>query len=65
MTNGFLSFCAQYYLEPPVKLREALEKQSLSNDSFVTFQHGEARLVYADGSSTRERTKNWFNNTTK
>lgn len=46
----------QYYLDPPVQLREALESRSIETDSFITFKHGETRLVLADGKSMPEKT---------
>lgn len=35
----------QYYLEPPARLREALEQKGLKPESFFTLDHGESRLV--------------------
>lgn len=37
----------QNYLEPPVRLREALEQKGLKAESFFTLHHGESRLVAA------------------
>lgn len=51
--NTTLSF--QYYLDPPVKLREALETKNISTESFITFKHGESRLVHFDGKSEHDR----------
>uniref|UniRef100_A0A3B3YV62 Metallo-beta-lactamase domain-containing protein n=1 Tax=Poecilia mexicana TaxID=48701 RepID=A0A3B3YV62_9TELE len=34
-----------YYLEPPVRLREALEQRGLKPESFFTLRHGESRLI--------------------
>ena len=42
----YLSFpLSQYYLEPPVKLREAMEKNGLNTDTFFTLNHGESRVI--------------------
>lgn len=35
----------QYYLEPPVRLREALQLKGLKPESFFTLSHGESRLL--------------------
>lgn len=35
----------QYYLEPPARLRAALELKGLKPESFFTLHHGESRLV--------------------
>lgn len=42
-----LSF-VQHYLEPPVRLREALEQKGLKPESFFTLHHGESRLIAAE-----------------
>ncbi|RWS11168.1 N-acyl-phosphatidylethanolamine-hydrolyzing phospholipase D-like protein, partial [Dinothrombium tinctorium] len=54
---GTFSLANEYYLDPPVKLRDALEAKKLSLDSFVTFKHGETRVVKSDGSSAPQRPK--------
>lgn len=33
----------QYYLDPPVKLNEALERYGLKKDDFFILHHGESR----------------------
>lgn len=33
----------QYYLDPPVKLNEALERYGLKKDDFFVLNHGESR----------------------
>ncbi|XP_053270950.1 N-acyl-phosphatidylethanolamine-hydrolyzing phospholipase D isoform X2 [Pleuronectes platessa] len=35
----------EYYLEPPVRLRAALEEKGLHPKSFFTLHHGESRLI--------------------
>lgn len=40
-------FSVQNYLEPPLRLREALEQQGLKAESFFTLHHGESRLIAA------------------
>lgn len=35
----------QFYLEPPVRLREALQLKGLKPESFFTLNHGESRLI--------------------
>ena len=39
----FLIF--QFYLEPPEKLTEALEKRDLTDEHFFTLKHGESKLI--------------------
>ncbi|XP_014850009.1 PREDICTED: N-acyl-phosphatidylethanolamine-hydrolyzing phospholipase D-like isoform X3 [Poecilia mexicana] len=39
------TFAYEYYLEPPVRLREALEQRGLKPESFFTLRHGESRLI--------------------
>lgn len=61
----------QYYLEPPARLREALDQTGLSPESFFTLNHGESRLVSSqDGNvcgwcssaaaSATEKHSSWF-----
>lgn len=48
----------QYFLDPPVRLREALDKHKLDRHEFVTFMHGETRIVSDDGKvNTTTRTR--------
>ncbi|KAF3705107.1 N-acyl-phosphatidylethanolamine-hydrolyzing phospholipase D [Channa argus] len=42
---GTFALAYEYYLEPPVRLREALEQKGLKPESFFTLHHGESRLV--------------------
>nr|XP_020455327.1 N-acyl-phosphatidylethanolamine-hydrolyzing phospholipase D isoform X3 [Monopterus albus] len=35
----------EYYLEPPIRLREALAQKGLKPESFFTLHHGESRLI--------------------
>lgn len=35
----------QFYLEPPARLRAALDQMGLRPDSFFTLDHGESRLI--------------------
>uniref|UniRef100_A0A8C7WNW2 N-acyl-phosphatidylethanolamine-hydrolyzing phospholipase D n=1 Tax=Oryzias sinensis TaxID=183150 RepID=A0A8C7WNW2_9TELE len=46
---GTFALANEYYLEPPVLLREALERKGLKTESFFTLNHGESRLIAADG----------------
>lgn len=41
------SLVMQYYLDPPLRLREALEQKGLKPDCFFTLHHGESRLISA------------------
>jgi N-acyl-phosphatidylethanolamine-hydrolysing phospholipase D len=52
---GTFALANEYYLEPPAKLREALENKDLAINSFITFKHGETRLVKANGTSVVEK----------
>lgn len=43
---SFPSYCShffQYYLDPPIKLNEALERYGLKKDDFFLLRHGESR----------------------
>ncbi|XP_062338628.1 N-acyl-phosphatidylethanolamine-hydrolyzing phospholipase D isoform X1 [Osmerus eperlanus] len=42
---GTFALAYEYYLEPPVKLREAMEKKGLNVDTFFTLNHGESRVI--------------------
>ncbi|KAK2858970.1 hypothetical protein Q5P01_003590 [Channa striata] len=42
---GTFALAYEYYLEPPVRLREALEKKGLKPESFFTLHHGESRHI--------------------
>ncbi|XP_041636637.1 N-acyl-phosphatidylethanolamine-hydrolyzing phospholipase D isoform X1 [Cheilinus undulatus] len=44
---GTFALAYEYYLEPPVRLREALEQKGLKPESFFTLHHGESRLISA------------------
>ncbi|XP_041833736.1 N-acyl-phosphatidylethanolamine-hydrolyzing phospholipase D isoform X2 [Melanotaenia boesemani] len=44
---GTFALAYEYYLEPPVRLREALEQKGLKPESFFTLHHGESRLIAA------------------
>ncbi|KAI2810970.1 hypothetical protein BLOT_002140, partial [Blomia tropicalis] len=46
---GTFSMSNEYFLDPPVRLREALDKHKLDRHEFVTFMHGETRIVSDDG----------------
>lgn len=61
----------QYYLEPPARLREALDQTGLSPESFFTLNHGESRLVSSQdanvfgwsssaAASVTEKHSSWF-----
>lgn len=43
---SFPLYCSpffQYYLDPPIKLNEALERYGLKKDDFFLLRHGESR----------------------
>ncbi|XP_062374481.1 N-acyl-phosphatidylethanolamine-hydrolyzing phospholipase D isoform X1 [Sardina pilchardus] len=42
---GTFALAYEYYLEPPVKLREAMEQQGRDPEEFFTLNHGESRLL--------------------
>ncbi|KAK5848833.1 hypothetical protein PBY51_008524 [Eleginops maclovinus] len=42
---GTFALAYEYYLEPPVRLREVLEQKGLMPESFFTLHHGESRLI--------------------
>ncbi|XP_076015023.1 N-acyl-phosphatidylethanolamine-hydrolyzing phospholipase D isoform X2 [Genypterus blacodes] len=42
---GTFALSNEFYLEPPVRLREALELKGLSPECFFTLHHGESRLL--------------------
>jgi len=42
---GTFPFGHEYYLEPPKKLKTALEDQKLSENEFITISHGETKVV--------------------
>lgn len=44
----FLSVLCQHYLEPPVKLSEALERYGLKTEDFFVLKHGESRYLNTD-----------------
>lgn len=48
----FFHFCffalCQHYLEPPVKLCEALERYGLKTEDFFVLKHGESRHLNTD-----------------
>lgn len=46
-----LSALCQHYLEPPVKLSEALESYGLKNEDFFVLKHGESRYVHTSDES--------------
>lgn len=42
---GTFALAYEYYLDPPVRLREALEQKGLKPETFFALNHGESRLV--------------------
>ncbi|XP_034382328.1 N-acyl-phosphatidylethanolamine-hydrolyzing phospholipase D isoform X2 [Cyclopterus lumpus] len=42
---GTFALAYEFYLEPPVRLREAVEQKGLKPESFFTLHHGESRLL--------------------
>ncbi|XP_054168659.1 N-acyl-phosphatidylethanolamine-hydrolyzing phospholipase D-like [Oppia nitens] len=57
---GTFALANEYFLDPPMKLRAALESAHLEANSFATFLHGETRLVYRDGRVERSKTKDFI-----
>ncbi|XP_055761061.1 N-acyl-phosphatidylethanolamine-hydrolyzing phospholipase D-like isoform X1 [Salvelinus fontinalis] len=45
---GTFALAYEYYLEPPVRLREAMEKNGLNAEHFFVLNHGESRVLNAD-----------------
>ncbi|XP_077450154.1 N-acyl-phosphatidylethanolamine-hydrolyzing phospholipase D isoform X2 [Stigmatopora argus] len=46
---GTFALAYEYYLEPPRRLKEALEQKGLKAESFFTLHHGESRLLTSHG----------------
>uniref|UniRef100_A0A8B9GUY4 N-acyl phosphatidylethanolamine phospholipase D n=1 Tax=Astyanax mexicanus TaxID=7994 RepID=A0A8B9GUY4_ASTMX len=46
--HNLTSFKTIYYLEPPVRVREAMVAHGLNPDQFFTLNHGESRLLTQD-----------------
>ncbi|XP_064483466.1 N-acyl-phosphatidylethanolamine-hydrolyzing phospholipase D-like isoform X2 [Ornithodoros turicata] len=44
---GTFSLANEYYLDPPVKLRESLDRHNIPPATFFTLKHGESRLLKA------------------
>ncbi|KAG8577148.1 hypothetical protein GDO81_010080 [Engystomops pustulosus] len=42
---GTFALANEFYLEPPVKLKEALERYGLTSEDFLVMNHGESRLL--------------------
>uniref|UniRef100_A0AAZ3S9F6 N-acyl-phosphatidylethanolamine-hydrolyzing phospholipase D n=1 Tax=Oncorhynchus tshawytscha TaxID=74940 RepID=A0AAZ3S9F6_ONCTS len=42
---GTFSLAHEFYLEPPVRLREAMEKNGLNVEHFFVLNHGESRVM--------------------
>jgi N-acyl-phosphatidylethanolamine-hydrolysing phospholipase D len=42
---GTFALAHEYYLEPPQKLKTALEDQNLNENEFITISHGETKVV--------------------
>lgn len=50
---GTFSLANEYYLDPPIKLRESLERHNLRPETFFTLKHGETKLVRHGTPSSR------------
>ncbi|XP_015426702.1 PREDICTED: N-acyl-phosphatidylethanolamine-hydrolyzing phospholipase D [Myotis davidii] len=48
---GTFALANEHYLEPPVKLSEALERYGLKNEDFFVLKHGESRYVHTSDES--------------
>ncbi|XP_035207769.1 N-acyl-phosphatidylethanolamine-hydrolyzing phospholipase D-like [Stegodyphus dumicola] len=42
---GTFSLANEYYLDPPLRLRESLDKYEIPHELFFTMKHGESRLI--------------------
>ncbi|KAL4612710.1 N-acyl-phosphatidylethanolamine-hydrolyzing phospholipase D-like [Arapaima gigas] len=45
---GTFALAHEYYLEPPVRLREAAERNGLKEEDFFVLHHGESRLLSSE-----------------
>lgn len=45
---GTFALANEHYLEPPVKLSEALERYGLKTEDFFVLKHGESRYLNTD-----------------
>ncbi|XP_020840181.1 N-acyl-phosphatidylethanolamine-hydrolyzing phospholipase D isoform X1 [Phascolarctos cinereus] len=45
---GTFALANEYYLDPPLKLNESLERYGINNEDFFTLKHGESRDVKTD-----------------
>ncbi|XP_036812451.1 N-acyl-phosphatidylethanolamine-hydrolyzing phospholipase D isoform X1 [Oncorhynchus mykiss] len=45
---GTFALAYEFYLEPPVRLREAMEKNGLNVEHFFVLNHGESRVLNTD-----------------
>ncbi|XP_077496800.1 N-acyl-phosphatidylethanolamine-hydrolyzing phospholipase D-like isoform X1 [Amblyomma americanum] len=52
---GTFTLANEYYLDPPVKLRESLDRHGISPREFFTLKHGESRLLHATTSNRTSR----------
>ncbi|KAF8791304.1 N-acyl-phosphatidylethanolamine-hydrolyzing like protein [Argiope bruennichi] len=52
------TFCLanEYYLDPPRKLRDSLDKQEIPPEFFFTLKHGESRLIAQNNLVKRDNT---------
>nr|XP_046152814.1 N-acyl-phosphatidylethanolamine-hydrolyzing phospholipase D-like [Oncorhynchus gorbuscha]XP_046192225.1 N-acyl-phosphatidylethanolamine-hydrolyzing phospholipase D-like [Oncorhynchus gorbuscha] len=46
---GTFALAHEFYLEPPVRLREAMEKNGLNVEHFFVLNHGESRVEGGEG----------------
>nr|XP_002741609.1 PREDICTED: N-acyl-phosphatidylethanolamine-hydrolyzing phospholipase D-like [Saccoglossus kowalevskii] len=46
---GTFTMASEFYLEPPLKVKEALESKQLTPEEFFVLKHGETRLLFDDG----------------
>lgn len=42
---GTFALANEFYLEPPIKLKEALERYGLTSEDFLVMNHGDSRLL--------------------
>jgi len=42
---GTFNLSYEHYLDPPKKMREALDKKGISKEMFCTLRHGETKIV--------------------
>ncbi|XP_029418212.1 N-acyl-phosphatidylethanolamine-hydrolyzing phospholipase D isoform X3 [Nannospalax galili] len=57
---GTFALANEHYLEPPMKLNEALERYGLKNEDFFVLKHGESRYLNTDDKTLSKDEKSSF-----